>query len=715
MPKNKSLADRDREFKEFLVKHVYEAEIGEDNPQAESFDWEPSSEDASTLDIQDADSPLYQRGYHFIVCASCGELRIANRAGQTLCAVCALSKDRHKPGTHKSGAHTDRIAAADRIFIGIDGEGAGENEHGQQTYLLMCASDREGNQCQPPLFRDNQPLSTKECLEFILSLPAKAFIMGYGFDYDITHILHDLPPYVMERLLRGKDNYDEEMRAAPGVKNYTHWEGYALLYMPKKHLIVARSSIAKNEDGFLEPTVKKRPFDTRRTVHEAIGFFQCAFVKAITDWTIGTPEQRQMVAENKQLRPVFETITDNEIEYCKTECWMLAELMHQYWDAAIACGHKLQEETGLPLEVRPDIPEGAGCCASKLHKTAGTAKRLDPRKRHKMQRAAESAGEQPDFSAFLPVLPADIEAMGQCAYYGGRFEITRTGRVKGPIYEYDINSAYPTAMLALHCSRAYKDGSPHTRWEKVRERPRDGSLYLADITFDHPATNLLNAFPFRTPKHHIIFPAMGRGVYWSVEIEDAEQLFNAKIETHSCWRAVKTCDCHPYSWLPIAYAARKELADPAKGGNKAKGVPLKLAYNSLYGKLAQRIGAAPFQDMLSAGLITAITRATLLKAAAQAPDAIVYLATDGIYSTRQLDLTVGDELGQFEHDPKKHVHGDMFIVKPGFYWFGDEIAKPKTRGVPQSVVAEYAPQFEAAWDKFIPGAIWIGRNSSKTS
>ncbi len=50
--------------------------------------------------------------------------------------------------------------------------------------------------------------------------------------------------------------------------------------------------------------------------------------------------------------------------------------------------------------------------------------------------------------------------LANMAYYGGRFEITRTGLLDQPVYEYDIGSAYPDGMRYLPCLE-------HGRWEKV--------------------------------------------------------------------------------------------------------------------------------------------------------------------------------------------------------------------------------------------------------
>lgn len=46
------------------------------------------------------------------------------------------------------------------------------------------------------------------------------------------------------------------------------------------------------------------------------------------------------------------------------------------------------------------------------------------------------------------VVPSEIVEYWRRAYYGGRFEIFCHGTVTGTVYEYDIQSAYPTPSAA---------------------------------------------------------------------------------------------------------------------------------------------------------------------------------------------------------------------------------------------------------------------------
>jgi hypothetical protein len=97
---------------------------------------------------------------------------------------------------------------------------------------------------------------------------------------------------------------------------------------------------------------------------------------------------------------------------------------------------------------------------------------------------------------------------------------------------------------------------------------------------------------------------------------------------------------------------------------------IKLGINSLYGKLAQGVGfkgsAPPFQSYYWAGAITAVTRARMLRLAAQHTDSLVMIATDGIFFSGSVTLageSIGTDLGELEYGEIT----DAFTAQPGVY------------------------------------------------
>lgn len=156
--------------------------------------------------------------------------------------------------------------------------------------------------------------------------------------------------------------------------------------------------------------------------------------------------------------------------------------------------------------------------------------------------------------------------------------------------------------------------------------------------------------------------------------------------------------------LNIVYRQRVAL------GKDTRGYPLKLALNSLYGKLAQRSGSGPYHDAAAAGLVTAMTRARLIEAIAYDPEAVVIAATDGVFSLRPLPLDIGDGLGQCGQS-KPEDWPDLFIARSGVYWSPSHRKKSvKSRGASRSVIGDAAPRFERAFAQWLaelrrPGGI----------
>lgn len=578
-------------------------------------------------------------------------------------------QDERKRSTPEQHAHEQqreqRRERKARPFMAIDGEGGGTDALGRQNYLLMVASCPVTG-VEHVRHRDGVPLSTRDCFEFILSLPANCILVGYGFGYDVTQAIRGLHEQALRRILKAPQGKHGPLS--------TYWGDYAITYQVGQYVRIAR----------VDRGDPKRPVvrGSSRTVYETLGFFQCPFIKAITDWDIGTEEERAVIAENKARRDEFSELTEEIKGYCKLECSHLATLMTEFREVCTSVG------------IIPRQWSGAGWLAAALLEKHGVPKRpltareiaaLGERKPTKNSRPPPTRRPERD--------PA-FELAANHAYYGGRFEVSRIGLIAFAVYEYDLKSAYPAAMLHLPCPL-------HTRWEhrpRAKQLPKRG-LYLAKVTFSHPDGRWCG-FPFR---HNggLFWPFQGTGWYWSPEIEAVIKHLKAEIVVHDVWVARCECNCRPFDWVRDLYEERRRL------GPDARGKVLKLVLNSLYGKLAQRSGRGPFHDAVAAGLITAITRARLIEAIGQDPAAIVMVATDAVFSTRPLKLDIGEGLGQWE----EKIWPDLFIAQPGVYWSPTKLQESvKSRGAPRSVIGPAAPRFHQAFNGWLdtmrsPGAM----------
>jgi hypothetical protein len=322
--------------------------------------------------------------------------------------------------------------------------------------------------------------------------------------------------------------------------------------------------------------------------------------------------------------------------------------------------------------------DGAGRIAHYMLKTHGARRRADLERKHQK----------------------GLLTAAHAAYYGGRFEVTRLGHIDEPVIEADINSAYPAGLQHAPCH-------VHGRWRKTPAATlqkllgRQSALFVAPVAFHHPKSAFLCGLPFRQDSGTLMWPRDGRGTYWSTELRSARALgCRVTIEAPG-WLYERHCECRPYEWLHRYYDARRAL------GKAHKGIPIKLGINSVYGKLAQRVGNSPWQNPIDAGLATAWTRAQLnLAAAAAGPRNVVMLATDAFYLVNgsgkecrpPLTLVEGDGLGQWD----VKIHKGLFIAQPGLYWAprGDS-HRVKTRGISPKFFAPMVPQFHRAWSGYL--------------
>jgi hypothetical protein len=156
---------------------------------------------------------------------------------------------------------------------------------------------------------------------------------------------------------------------------------------------------------------------------------------------------------------------------------------------------------------------------------------------------------------------------------------------------------------------------------------------------------------------------MGRGWYWRPEVAVAVKHWRRYVRIHSGWVFEPATDARPFATLPDLYALR--AAYKAAGDPRQKA--LKLAMNSLYGKMAQGAGHGGkkprYQSFAWAGFVTSATRAQVTAACLQDPGAVVMIATDGIVATRPLDLTGPEGLGGWDHEPADK----LAAYQPGLY------------------------------------------------
>jgi hypothetical protein len=309
-------------------------------------------------------------------------------------------------------------------------------------------------------------------------------------------------------------------------------------------------------------------------------------------------------------------------------------------------------------------------------------------------------------------LPADLMHAVACAFFGGRFEISRIGPVRQGCHSYDIASAYPYHLTGLPCLAC-------GRWRKVKRIPKDARWGF--VRYHLPACDAVRSkdgisdvpwgpFPFRLPDGNIVYPVTSGGGWVGLEeYRVAEALF-PNVWAKEAWIYDTDCDHRPFAGLAEIYILRLQW------GKESRGIVVKLGPNSVYGKVAQSIGdKPPFQCFPWAAWITGGTRGQLLYGIADAPPAVLMTATDGIVATQRLTLAEPREtgtadaakrygkqpLGAWEHKP---IPGGMHLIRPGiaFPLTGELEAEVKGRGIGKAVLKSHRAMVLESWEKHGP-------------
>lgn len=321
---------------------------------------------------------------------------------------------------------------------------------------------------------------------------------------------------------------------------------------------------------------------------------------------------------------------------------------------------------------------GAGITLEKWHGPGAIAESLIKRE-NLATHIKESRVEMPD----------EVTTATAHAFFGGRFECNIIGRIPGPVYSYDIRSAYPYGLTKTGALTGGK-------WVPTLDVHINGIYHV--INHGHPKQTRIGKgpLPHRNEKGLVAFPFVCEGWYFGPEIV-AAQMTGWHIEIVEGWAYVDG-DPSPFLFLQEMYLQRQEFK---REGNPAQ-LACKLGPNSIFGKLAQLVGwdeentePPEFHHQWYAGMTTSYTRAMIWLAMSQKPNAIIACETDGIYSTHPLDVRIGHQLGEWEvetYDGMVYAQSGMYFgrrrspvlfheIEKGKRWFGDEWIKARTRGI----------------------------------
>lgn len=421
-------------------------------------------------------------------------------------------------------------------------------------------------------------------------------------------------------------------------QKFTTWRGYRMAWRRGKSFYIARID---DKGNAIEGV----------TIYDCVSFFQTSFINACDSYLGDQFYKRKLIVDNKALRSSFTAADVPTVrEYNKAELINLVRLMKEL--------RSRLNKVGL----RPKRWDGPGAVASAL-----------------MLRENVKAARKES--------PPDVAKAARYAYAGGRFEVLKFGSVNDTAYEYDINSAYPAALRDV-------PDLARGEWKYREGDPGDLPFAMYHIKYTGKRADLPGAFYCRDAKGAVSYPMKVEGWYWSPEIKTAREYCKLGYGTMTivgAWEYVEATEARPFAFINKLYRARKILKQQGDGAH----VGIKLGLNSLYGKLAQQVGAEkrrgewripPFHQLEWAGYTTSWCRARILGAVLHDLDKVIAFETDAVFTTGPINVPTDDELGDYDALKFKR----LTYIQSGMYFGETSDGKriEKTRGVDKGAVGE---------------------------
>ena len=526
------------------------------------------------------------------------------------------------------------ISVYKNYFVGVDGEGVGDD------YVLLDCSLPD----YPRLYTGSR-LTTQECLDWLWGLAKHAgyctFVL-YGAGYDFNNWMRDIPFEDVKRLANSQ---------------LVRYQDYLILWQSHFKFSIRKitsEDTTKEEYGrerYKFNRIKTRLGDAREDYIEAnfwdvLPFWQAPFVKALNMTLKERTIEKELIERMKEERGTFTHENIEELsKYNHAECenlaYMCVELDKWFSQSAI----------------RPLHYNGPGSAAKALLRThepyMHAGRKVDPKARslsRKMQGYIFPGCDDNRFMMYRSL----------CAYAGALNRQLKIGYHPGNAYQYDLVSAYPSAMLKLPCLS-------HGYWTRTRKFDMH-TFGLWKVRYTASKRMQLYPFFWRTPEGNIEYPNSFEE-RWCHTYELAAALAvdaaGVRILDGWAWTATGCDDEMPFWWVGKDFLKRQQYKAE---GNEGAANGLKLPLNSLYGSIAQARGGTPSnppwsQQIVWAGAITSYTRARLYLAYQLNPEAVVHMATDGIIATEELPLKLGSGLGEWERTDLQ----DLTVVQYGVY------------------------------------------------
>lgn len=567
-----------------------------------------------------------------------------------------VATGRTTPEAVQKYATRRRVTADKRQFIAWDGEGV--TVRGRHRYVILANSvgdsivNRDGILAEQAF---NLLLSTAQRYPHAVHV---IFAGGYDANMILRSVLTRAGAHVLS------DHGSVTVRIADNR--------YRITYHPR-HTFEIRHEIWDETNHRIR---KLRSM----TLWDVFGSFQASFVVACKR-TLPDEDLPELghIQDMKAQRGSFRMADiPDMLAYCQAELRALVKLVE--WDA------KGFEAAGF----HASRWDGAGAKASAVLRQVGVGDHKTP-------------------------TPEALDLPTKAAYAGGRIETVRFGRHDGDLFTVDIRSAYPWAATMLpslaggvweHVTDPYKSGG------FLKDYVHDAPFAVWHVTYRGESADDFHPLYWRSPQGNICYPQVTEGWYWSPEIVATIQHARGDLRIKEGWIFRPATDEKPFGFIPDLFDRRQRLERNRRG----QGWPLKLALNSLYGKLAQQVGGKDgkpprWHQLEWAGWITSKCRATMYEIAAPRRDNVICIQTDGLTIRGRPDGEIAAREGGSLGDLELSQYDSGVFVQSGIYWLHDQDGwhDPKVRGVGPGVLDRVT--FEDMWSRgdFGPVSVEVTR------
>lgn len=542
-------------------------------------------------------------------------------------------------------------------FIAWDGEGVNLEGDGKPQAYVLFGNSKTG---YITIEEGEATITFERLADFMLQTASEyphSIHVAFSFGYDFNEIVRTLP-YRYLRLLNQNGN----------VK----YGKYFIKWLPSKMF-----TLSNGEESI--------------TIYDTFTFYACSFVKALRANFGNDPAYASTIdfiesGKNQRKQFTIEGMKNEIIPYWEAEIRLLAILVTRLRDLLYNSGFRITQFYG---------PGAIANCVL----------------------------NQYGINRYMATLPNEVSIAAQYAYAGGRFERFRIGRIKGNVLSADINSAYPDAISKLP---NLKNGT----WTKRIINKRASEFHYSEInefSIYHVRAKVQKySFPFcanqppaplffRTANGEIIYQWLVEGWYWGPEVRNLfHKDFRNDIEIIEGWEFTPADDTKPFEFIKGMYQKRLEW----KQAGKPEQMALKLAMNSIYGKLAQRVGyneikneAPKWHQLEWAGWVTSYVRARLWRALyslfMEYDMRIISVETDGIffYDCDNHDFPTSTNIGDWTISEYKEI----VYLQSGTYFSLSDKWNAKYRGLDANSISldnvrEYfnSIEFTENWPE-IPG------------